>query len=162
MAHPMKLAIGLNESGADPALFPTLGGLGAAADYLIEGLVDGESEFLAANGSLQSCRHVKLIEGKDSTGIRGPPGDGDFGPREDSLGVGLKKALWGKFAGDGHQSISIGLGGIGEGMGRGEEGGGGFQGSKLCRASFHRGHGPVGAGPYRTLGGKFAISFLTS
>ena len=131
MPRAVEFSVGLNESGADPALLSTFGGVGTATNHLIEGLVDGESEFLAANGSLQSCRHVKLIEGKDSTGIRGPPGDGDFGPREDSLGVGLKKALWGKFAGDGHQSISIGLGGIGEGMGRGEERGGGFQGSKL-------------------------------
>ena len=93
MAHPMKLAIGLNEGGANPAFLPPLGGLGAATDDFLKGLIDGESEFLAANGSLQSCRHVKLIEGKDSTGIRGPPGDGDFGPREDSLGVGLEKAV---------------------------------------------------------------------
>jgi hypothetical protein len=122
----MEFPIGLNEGGANPALFPTFARLGTATDYLIKGLVDGESEFLTSNGSLQSSRNVELIEGKDSTGIWGPPGDGDFGPREDSLGIGLKKALWGKFAGHGHQSISIGLGGIGEGMGRGEERGGGF------------------------------------
>ena len=131
MTHLVKLAVCLNESGADPAFFPSLGGLGAAADYLIEGLVDGESEFVASDRSFQSCRNVELIQGKDSPGIGRPPGDGSFGPRKDALGVGFEKALASEFAGDGHQSVPIGFGGIGQGVGGGEEGGGEFQGARL-------------------------------
>ena len=61
ITHAVELAVCLNKGGTNPAFLPAFGRLGAATDHLIEGLVDGEGEFLASNRSLQSCWNVQLI-----------------------------------------------------------------------------------------------------
>ena len=44
MPRAVEFSVGLDKSGADPALFSTFGGVGTATNHLIEGLIDGEGE----------------------------------------------------------------------------------------------------------------------
>lgn len=102
MSELVQVFVGEDEFLGDPAGF-AVGAAGAVADDLVEGLVEGDAEWVLTEAAFEASGDVKAVPFEDGTRIGRPPSDGVDRPREEASSIGGEQLPGAEVAADGHE-----------------------------------------------------------